>query len=364
MPLEYDGAGRPIWRLDAYGNTAWSMAWDDDRLEVARLRLPDGRTIEVQAGAGEHPLFGICDTIALAGEPALARVAATDWLEPDAIPPLDVPGVLPPGTGTAVLNLIATMAERAEVPALRYAGPYPTGALFETLLSSFAVEGDIEAQRMRFTADALARSLSGQRVQVPVDFVPAPHVWSWPAPRVCVQTRDGVERVYLDGRAYRADAVGPRRLHVHGDRIVLAFEVAGARHCEVAVLDPDGTPRGDPLEAIPLPHAFSDVPIPVGIAEVLAIVVASGAPEPLRPLVARVFAERRLVWGDAGFELAVAGPDRLVVHAALAEPMLALDAGAILHRFVEALEPVVLRLAQAELARAFSAILTEAQVDG
>jgi hypothetical protein len=365
MPTEHDSRGRPIWRIDEHGNTAWSITWDDDdRLEVARLRLPDARTIELHANAGEHTLFGRCDTIALAGEPALARVAATDWLAPLAIPPLDVPGALPTGTGSAVLNLLATMAARAEIDRLRYVGPYPTGALFDTLLGSFTVGNDVEAYRAIFTADALARSMSGRLAEAPVDFGPAPHAWSWPAPRICVQTRDGVERVYLDGRAYRADAIGPRRLHVHGDRIVLAFEVAGQRHCEVAVLEQGGTPRGEPLDVIPVPDGFDAVPIPGGIAEVLAVVLIRGAPEPLRPVVAKIFAERSLVWGDAGFELAVARPHHLVVHAALAEPMLSLDAGNILARFVEALEPVVMRVAQNELAQAFAAMMSGAREDG
>lgn len=364
MPTEHDGRGRPIWRIDEHGNTAWSMTWDDDRLEVARLRLPDARTIELHANAGEHVLFGRCDTISLAGEPVIARVRATDWLAPAAIPPLDVPGALPAGTGSAVLNLLATMAARAEIERLRYVGPYPTGALFETLLGSFTVGDDVEAHRAMFVADALARSMSGQLAEAPVDFVPAPHRWSWPAPRICVQTRDGVERVYLDGRAYRSDAIGPRRLHVHGDRVVLAFEVAGHRHCEVAVLEPDGTPRGDPLDVIPVPDGFRDAPIPAGIAEVLAVVLIRGAPEPLRPIVAKVFAERALVWGDAGFELAIATSDRLIVHAALAEPMLSLDAGHILARFVEALEPVVMRVAQNELAQAFATMMAASHEDG
>jgi hypothetical protein len=364
MPVEHDSRGRPIWRIDDHGNTAWSMTWGDDRLEVARLRLPDGRSIELHAGAAAHPLFGPCDTISLADEPPLALVAATDWLRPAAIPPLDVPGALPTGTGTAVLNLLATMAVRAEIERLRYVGPYPTHALFETLLSCFEVGDDVDVWRTLFTAEALERSMSGRLVETPVDFVPAPHTWSWPAPRICVQSRGGVERVYLDGRAYRADAIGPRRLHVHSDRIVLAFDVAGQRHCEVAVLESDGTPMGAPLDVIPIPDGFGDVPIPGGIAEVVAVVLIRGAPEPLRPIVAKVFAERSLVWGDAGFELAVASPDRLVVHAALAEPMLALDASHILARFVEALEPVVLRVAQAELAQAFASVAAMRVPDG
>jgi hypothetical protein len=69
------------------------------------------------------------------------------------------------------------------------------------------------------------------------------------------------------------------------------------------------------------------------------------------------------VWGDAGFELAIASPQRLVMHAALAEPMLRMDANSILARFIEALEPVVLRVAQAELAQAFAAMMTSATRD-
>ena len=85
-----------------------------------------------------HPLLGdafvICDR---AGEP-LTAMSALDLDHPHEIPVIAEPAKLPAGTGALLLNRIA---ERAPGP-LRYAGPYPTPALYRALVRSFRASAD------------------------------------------------------------------------------------------------------------------------------------------------------------------------------------------------------------------------------
>ena len=97
------------------------------------------------------------------------------------------------------------------MPSLRYRGPYPTAALFDSLLCSFVVQGDVQAALVRFTTDVERTAVLGQMHESDVEFEPAPFEWSWPHARVCVQRRDGVERIFIDGHAFDALRRGPRR---------------------------------------------------------------------------------------------------------------------------------------------------------
>src|SRR4029077_6637607 len=94
-------------------------------------------------------------------------MSAIDWDRPTRIPTIAEPGRLPPGTGSALLN---ELARRATQP-LRYAGPYPTPALYRALQRSLrASAGEAE-----FTADVVGRALRLADDEIPVDFAPAPH---------------------------------------------------------------------------------------------------------------------------------------------------------------------------------------------
>ena len=79
-------------------------------------------------------------------------------------------GALPPGTGGAIMNCIAERAERRR-PALRYAGPYPTPALYRTLLRSFR-RPPTKGRSRAMSSSARARS---RATPIAVDFAPAPH---------------------------------------------------------------------------------------------------------------------------------------------------------------------------------------------
>src|SRR6478735_2803674 len=126
-------------------------------MEVAGLTID--RTVTA------HPLLGNAQAIAKDGA-VLTYVSALDWDHPTEIPTIADPGALPPGTGGAVMNLIA---ERATSP-LRYAGPYPTPALYRTLLRSFRASAD----EATFTRDVLERTARVARDPIDVVFTPAP----------------------------------------------------------------------------------------------------------------------------------------------------------------------------------------------
>jgi hypothetical protein len=123
--------------VDRDGEVSANLVWRGRELEA--LEIGD---VVVRGELFDHPLLGRCHR---AGTTALT---ALDWARPTEIPTLADPGALPPGSGGAILNTIALLAERAGVAALRYAGPYPTPALWRTLARSFrctATEAEFSA---------------------------------------------------------------------------------------------------------------------------------------------------------------------------------------------------------------------------
>ena len=215
--------------------TAWAeLAWDGAQL--ARLVVPGA---EVRGEVIRDPLLGDAHRI------GATTMSALDWARPTEIPTLAAPARLAPGSGGAVMNAIAVLAARAGVTALRYAGPYPTAALWRTLARSFRTAATEEA----FTADALGRAARLDRAPIAIDFAPAPHE------RVAlagghgddhgfVELRDGLERATLAGHTFEraAHAAGPARLVEDGEGSggALACEIwfGDAPYARVATLAP------------------------------------------------------------------------------------------------------------------------------
>jgi hypothetical protein len=128
-------------------------------------------TIAIRRDVVSHPLLGDAHVIEHEGR-AITAMSALDWERPTRIPVVAAPAQLPPGAGGLLLNHIAELAQRSGVPRLRYAGPYPTPALYRALARSFRAS----AGEATFTHDVLGRALRLARDEVPVDFVPAPHL--------------------------------------------------------------------------------------------------------------------------------------------------------------------------------------------
>lgn len=330
--------------IDRFGNEAWRLRWDGDRLAHARIRLPTHDELELHPATSEHLLLGPCDAVHRHGEP-IAQIAAVSWHAPACIPAVDVPGALPPGAGTAILNLIAVLAQRAGARSLRYRGPYPTSALFTTLASSFRVAGDRDDAEQRFTCEPGF----GTRAIVPeVDFVPDPHTWSWPTPRICVQRRREVERIWVDGRAY--DRGGEHHVLVRdGDAWSAQLVFATRTWCEVVRVVDDDLPCTPIAEPPPAPTDLVGVALPREMIDVIGEVIARESAPALGPAIAQVLA-KGITLADTGLVLARAEPSGTLLHAVLVERALALGSAASLATLARALRPTVVRAAVARLA--------------
>ena len=294
------------------------MAWSEDGvLDQSWERLPTGDVVGVLARRGPDGQ----DEIRVGRVPEEARVvgdfAPLDYTAIDHIPVLADPHRLPPHAGTAVLNLLATLAADAAADALPYRGPYPTEALFLALLESFRYTPE--------TRDPLAAFVSGT-----LRWRPAPHTRTF-TPEAYIQRRGRVEKVVWQRRGYyRPDWQGvvrhaPRRVHDDAGVTYCGLWALGRPLETHLAIDGNGSTR-----VLPLPPASSDVAplgatVAVGVA---SVVIAQSAPA-LASAVRDVSRDLRLEWGPVEGDLVsdIHGGFRLSAHlrAAAAEAMRAAD---------------------------------------
>ncbi|MBA3819999.1 MAG: hypothetical protein H0X17_13980, partial [Deltaproteobacteria bacterium] len=191
--------GRLARIVDRTGHVWATLTWDGDRL--ARLEVPgasvDGTVISDPLLGGAHEITSGDHT---------TTMTALDWLHPAEIPTVGAPGRLVAGAGGAILNVIALLAARAGIPALRYAGRYPTTALFRTLARSFRTA----AFEDTFTGSLTDRLAARVLPPIPIDFVPAPFE-RLAHPHGFVELRDSLERAVIDRTSYER-AGSPARL--------------------------------------------------------------------------------------------------------------------------------------------------------
>lgn len=341
---EHDGLPETITTADG---TRW-VSRDPDGGGLW-LRIPSGDTIGLRFDVSDHPVLGRCDAVVDAGGAVLAHGSAIDWRNPTKIPALDRPGALPRGAGTAVLNLLAHLAQRAHDQPLRYHGPYPSDALWQSLTASFVVDEPHAQAHARFVADAPARALRGADDPIPVDFRPAPHTWRWSAPTVCTQHRDGLERLYVDGHAYAVGRAQTRRLDHDDERWVARVCVGGQPWHDVCVLDSQLDVLTPPLPLPPPPADLIDQALPPPVVEVLAAVLVQQAPPGLSESVQTLVRSAPMKWGDPGNALVTASTNEIVLHAGLVA-QLPTDPTALLGTLVHLLQPPLTRAAARHLA--------------
>lgn len=189
---------RRLIEVDRYGTLLSALTWQPTGADLERgvLRTAFGDWIGIEARADWHDLWGLSDRVCSLGrnpvwhapEP-LTVFQSLRWSAIARIPPLAAPDRLPPGAGTAVLNLIASLAEDQGIPRLRYEGPFPTEQLLCALTESFHLWAP--------SPDPLAALATGQ-----LAWVPAPHERLFPGEGLCLQMRDGPEKVIFERRAY------------------------------------------------------------------------------------------------------------------------------------------------------------------
>ena len=348
--VELDHA-RVVRVVDRQGCEHATLAWDGDALvglEVAWPPAGAGR-VTVEGDTVPHLLFGRAHAISVSGG-GRTWMGAVDWARPTLLPPVEHPARLPGGAGSTILNVIALLAVHAGVAAVRYAGPYPTPALWQALAQSFRPRGD----EATFTADALARATRAAMEPVAVDFAPAPFERVRTAPGVVVQLRDELERVWLGGDVYAA-GTGVRRL-VRTDAGWAADVWLGGAPWARAV---EVTPAGDVVAGpTPLPAVTGDVVgqvLPPALLDVLAELVAAAVAPPLAGAARTELSAARVVWGDPGAAAARDTRDEIIVHAALWDRLAPRGLAQVGRALAEALVPPVAARAQARLAAANAA---------
>lgn len=333
---------------DRHGAEQVALAWDGDVL--VGMEVPGPRATLVRGERVAHLLFGEAHPIVVspAAEPA-TWVGAIDWARPEQIPPIEHPARLAAGAGTTILNTIAGLAELAGVERLHYAGPYPTSALWGSLLQSFRTDGD-EAM---FTADALARAARADMSPVPIGFAPAPfeRVRSGD---VVVQLRDTVERVLVGGEAY-VPGSGVRRL-VRDDGWAAELWLGGARYARIATVDAEGALVDGPHVIPPPDSPVVGQVLPPPLLDALGGLIADLLPAPLAVRAPEVLAGLHVVWGDAGASAARDRGSVVIVHAALWDRLAPRGLAEVALALAEALAPAVAVRAQARLAALLTAV--------
>ncbi len=217
----------------------WFRWADEGVLKRFGLVLAGGVSIGLVAGAEEHSIWGECDAVAVLGAHnapvrTLCRAAKSDFRRLTFIPPLDEPAAVPPGGGSALMNVFAELMLDQGVTEARYRGPYPTEALLETLLESFepvlteggpAPAGAALADFARlFMQGVEVKALEGQLTESPLAFRPKPHERRLLGDEAALQIRTGqVERFVCGGVSYATPTVsgfarqGSRVLHDGSD---------------------------------------------------------------------------------------------------------------------------------------------------
>jgi hypothetical protein len=355
--------------VDRTGAVQAQLEWSASGERLVRLTVSNA---VVEGAVVAHPLLGAAHTV---GDTAMT---ALTWSHPTEIPAIAEPGRLPLGAGGAILNTIAVLAQRAGVASLRYAGPYPTTALWRTLLRSFRCA----AREAEFTADAIGRALRVARDPIPIDFVPAPHE-RIAIPHGFVELRDGIERAVIDGIAYEPGGSPARLVAQHADAPSDSLRPANAvsgesgaarhgdvpgdasqaaslapgesrlveQHCEiwfgdapyarVATLAPDGSLISGPHAIAPCESPVIGREFPLALRIAIGELVAEAVAPPLAAATRELFATESLHWADLGARVARAPSDGLAVHAALWDRIAPLGLGRLVLALAEALAPVV-----------------------
>lgn len=316
-PSPRDGVLRRVLELDRLGTLLSVLRWDEDgRLARAWIRIADGSWVMIEPRATRHPSWGLCDRLWHAPHPAAPAPVALTVFEAlayehiERIPTLAEPARLPPGAGTAVLNVVAALAADAGRARLVYTGPYPTEQLFLALLGSF--------RYCTAEVDPLAAFMAGR-----VEWSPAPHERVFLPSGVVVRLRGRVEEVVWRGRVYRrpdwqqVERHAPRRVRDVGGAVVCSLWALGGAVEDHLRLDPGGTTVSVIAPSPPGPPALQPLPAPV-LAGVASAAAALGAP-PLAPFVRAAAAGCQLAWAELEADLVAVDAAHLRVSHAFRE---------------------------------------------
>lgn len=325
-------AGPPRRRLvqfDRHGHLVTACRWSPDgALDWARCRAADGRWIGVEPGgvehqAWEHPAWGRSDRVwlldgveeAWGDEPwrpvePLTVFRSLDWAALDHIPPLAEPQRLPPGAGSAVLNLVASLMKDQGVARVRYRGPFPSEQLFTTLLECFRYDPGQALPLERFLADG------------GLDWLPAPYESHRVAAWATVQLRQDIEKVVADGVTfYRPEWQGIARREARvirddGERVVCSLWALGGPLEDRLILDRSGEIHEAPAASA---REVPPAPLPPVWNSALGDLIARASAPALGPAIMEVLSHTALEWGAVPGDLVRAWDTRIRLSARLRE---------------------------------------------
>ncbi|MBI3458265.1 MAG: hypothetical protein HY002_21045 [Candidatus Rokubacteria bacterium] len=285
----------------------------------AWVRNVDGASLGILPGDARHPLWGPSDRIARlsrpGGPPEVLTVCGTvDWDGIAAIPPLADPTRLPPGAGTSILNVLASLALDQGAGPLRYRGPYVTEQLFWALAECFRFDPGAPDALQTFLEGAEAAFAAGELREVPLDWTPAPHERLFLEDGLYVQLREGAEKVSWEGRAYyRTDWQGlTRREHRVVRRVttpdgqarfVASLQALGRLLEDHLVFDERGQLLARPALEAPAPEAHPDVRLPAIWQETLGLLLPLEATPLLQTAIDAVWPSLDIVWGTVPRDL-------------------------------------------------------------
>ncbi len=286
---------------DRRARPAAILEWrPDGALAAAAVRIPDSSWISIEPRAGHEPPWGDVDRLWQASEPLvlgpgavpLTVLTAVTWAHVASIPTVVEPARIPAGGGTALLNLLATVAREQGVARLTYDGPFPSEALFLALLECFDPA----------TADEpLRRFVTGDLAWTPAPFTPSFD------DALYVQARARIEKVVWRGRAYYREEWGAvrrrahLRLHDDAEGVRASLWALGTSIEDHLLLAPDGALRA---VVAPAENSGPSRPLRRAIRDgVIAIVIARSA-APLAPAIREVTAALPLTCGPLAGDLA------------------------------------------------------------
>ena len=310
---------RRLVQFDRHGHLIAACRWKPDggTLDWARCRAADGRWIGVETGAVDHPAWGRSDRVwLLDGEEPwrpvepLTVFRALDWTALDHIPPLAEPQRLPPGAGSAVLNLVAALMKDQGVARVRYRGPFASEQLFTTLLECFRYGPGQALPFERFLADG------------GLDWLPAPHESHRVAAWATVQLRQDIEKVVADGVTfYRPEWQGIARrearvIRDEGERVVCSLWALGGPLEDRLILDRSGEIIEAPVtRARDVPPA----PLPPVWNSALGDLIARESAPALGEAIREALRATPLEWGAVPGDLLRAWDRRIRLSARLRE---------------------------------------------
>ncbi|HEX9409711.1 MAG TPA: hypothetical protein VGA23_08680 [Methylomirabilota bacterium] len=309
---------RRVVQFDRHGHLIAACHWKaDGSLRWARCRSADGRWVGVEPVADEHPAWGSSDRVwLLDGEEPwrplepLSVFRALDWTQLDHIPPLAEPRRLPPGAGSAVLNLMASLMKDQGIARVRYRGPFPSEQLFTSLLEAFRHDPTQALPLERFLADG------------GLDWLPAPFESHHVAPWVTVQLRQSIDKVVADGVIfYRPEWQGIKRrearvIRDEGERVICSLWALGGPLEDRLILDRSG----EILEAPPArAPEVSPAPLPPVWNSALGDLISRESAPALGPAIVEVLRGTELEWGAVPGDLVRVWEKRIRLSARLRE---------------------------------------------